>query len=326
LFSSATYNDEAAVAIWLKDSISKLLLGGVEFFVSSDRVAIVGGDRWLNKIEDALKNAQAVLVLCSARSVLRPWVNFEAGGAWITGIRVVPVCHAGMEPTSLPEPLKSLQAYNLFKARDFQDLVELLANQAGLNKPDFDPDKILTDLPRISIEVEPENSSSFGADPQSEQYSEAYGVFWDKELNMRCLSCKKPLKNSSAGPSIFFCSDRGCNVKHVLRNDDGVELVRAAAVSLMRQKSKSQEIPFNIADPLPGILALIVKYHSQEISATPRRIASDLAMDADVILALMWKYHNDQFFTFQNDGKRPELDTPFFLSHKAWEVIKIVKA
>ena len=106
-------HDEAAVAKWLKDSISKLLLGAVDFFVSSDRTAIIGGDRWLNKIEDALRESPVVLVLCSERSVLRPWVNFEAGGAWVAGKRVVPICHAGMEPLRLPEPLKSLQAYNL---------------------------------------------------------------------------------------------------------------------------------------------------------------------------------------------------------------------
>lgn len=85
-------SDEAEVAIWIKKSISKLLLGGVQFFVSSDGTAIVGGDRWLNKIEEGLRDARVVLVLCSARSVLRPWVNFEAGGAWIAGKRVVPIC------------------------------------------------------------------------------------------------------------------------------------------------------------------------------------------------------------------------------------------
>ena len=318
-------HDEAQVAIWLEKSISKLLLGGVEFFVSSDRQAIVGGDRWLDKIENALKNASVLLFLCSKRSVLRPCVNFEAGGAWIAGKRVVPVCHAGMEPINLPEPIKSLQAYNLNKARDFQNLVELLANQAGLNMPEFEPVKILTDLPRISMEAPTEISSGLVVDAQSEQYFEAYGVFWDKELNMRCLNCKKPLKNSSDKPSIFFCSDRNCNVKHVLRNDDGVDLVRAAAVSLIRQKSIAQEIDHNGVDSLLNILVEIVKCLSLNVPATPRQIASNLALEANIILDLMWKYHNDQFFTFRNDGKKPEIDTPFFLSAKAWKIIKIVK-
>ena len=143
-------NDEAEVAIWIKKSISKLLLGGVQFFVSSDRTAIIGGDRWLNKMEEALRDAPIVLVLCSSRSVQRPWVNFEAGGAWIAGKRVVPICHAGMRPPDLPEPLKSLQAYNLLQEQDFQDLVALLASEAGLEKPDFDPTSILSQIPPMA--------------------------------------------------------------------------------------------------------------------------------------------------------------------------------
>lgn len=88
----------------------------------------------------------------------------------------------------------------------------------------------------------------------------------------------------------------------------------------------SNDITLNRAEPLLSILALVAKYHSQEIPATPRGIASDLAMDAELTLAFMWKYHNEKFFTFRNDGKKPELDTPFFLSPKAWDVIKIVEA
>lgn len=78
-------------------------------------------------------------------------------------------------------------------------------------------------------------------------------------------------------------------------------------------------------DVFHSILALVAKYHSQEIQATPKRIAIELGLDPDITLAHMWKYHNDQFITFRNDGKRPELDTPFFLSPKAWECIKVVR-
>ncbi len=78
-------------------------------------------------------------------------------------------------------------------------------------------------------------------------------------------------------------------------------------------------------DVFHSILALVAKYHSQEIQATPKRIANELGLDPDITLAHMWKYHNDQFITFRNDGKRPELDTPFFLSPKAWECIKVVR-
>jgi len=97
-------------------------------------------------------------------------------------------------------------------------------------------------------------------------------------------------------------------------------------LSLNKSDRNPRPILHDAANSLPGIVALIAKYQSQEIPATPRKIAGDLGEDQDLILAYMWKYHNEQYITFRNDGRRPELDTAFFLSPKAWEVIRIVEA
>ena len=74
-----------------------------------------------------------------------------------------------------------------------------------------------------------------------------------------------------------------------------------------------------------SILALIATYHSQNIEATPARLAADMSLDPEVTLAYMWKYHNEQFITFANGGKKPDLNTAFFLSQKAWQHIKVVR-
>ncbi len=121
----------------IKDEIATLLLNGVDFFVSSDRVSIVGGDRWLDQVEGALNTAAIVLVVCTPESVHRPWVNFEAGGAWMAKKRVVPLCCGGLSPSNLPQPLASRQAYNITIAEDLKDLVALIAREAGLNAPNF---------------------------------------------------------------------------------------------------------------------------------------------------------------------------------------------
>ena len=142
-------HSESKIAIWIEERTSDLLLGAIDFFVSSDKSSIVGGDKWLQKIEEGLKNASVIIVLCSKESVLRPWINFEAGGAWMAGKRVVPVCHAGMSPGDLPEPLRSLQAYELANEEHFQDLVALLAREAGLRPPSFDTKECLASLPKV---------------------------------------------------------------------------------------------------------------------------------------------------------------------------------
>jgi len=98
-------HESSELASALSTEISRLLLDGVDFFVSSDRSSIIGGDRWLDKIDAALANAEIVLVLCDRNSLLRPWINFEAGGAWVAKKRVVPLCHGDLTPDQLPHPL-----------------------------------------------------------------------------------------------------------------------------------------------------------------------------------------------------------------------------
>lgn len=88
----------------------------------------------------------------------------------------------------------------------------------------------------------------------------------------------------------------------------------------------SKENALESDGPFLSVLAFIAKYHSQNIEATPVRIATDLGLDPDITLAYMWKYHNEQFITFANGGKRPDLNTPFFLSPSAWQHIKVVRA
>ena len=108
----------------------------------------------------------------------------------------------------------------------------------------------------------------------------------------------------------------------------------------LNQKKNEESVDYQPVSPAPdasghqglnadqkllhSILASTTELHSQEIPATPRRVAEKLELDPEITLAHMWKYHNEQFITFRNDNKRPELDTAFFLSPKAWEQIKIV--
>jgi hypothetical protein len=87
------------------------------------------------------KGSAIVLVVASPDSVASPWVNFEAGGAWLSGVRVVPCCVKGMKPSSLPAPLGHLQAVSLDTVGGLADLIRQIAEVAGLDYPsayDFD--------------------------------------------------------------------------------------------------------------------------------------------------------------------------------------------
>ena len=109
VFVSFVHEDES-VAWALKHYISKSLQipGGV--FLSSDGSQIFAGDRWIDKIVTALSGASVVVLLLTQRSVRRPWVNFEAGGAWLTNKTIIPVCAGNLKAGALPKPYSTLQA------------------------------------------------------------------------------------------------------------------------------------------------------------------------------------------------------------------------
>lgn len=101
--------------------------------------------------------------------------------------------------------------------------------------------------------------------------------------------------------------------------------------SVKQEQKTSNNVEYNEQkntknEVLHNVLSLIAKYQSQEIPVTPRKLAKELEIDEGIMLAHLCKYHNEQYMTFRTGGKKPDLDTSFFLSPKAWELIKIVRA
>ncbi|MCK9183678.1 MAG: toll/interleukin-1 receptor domain-containing protein [Fibrobacteraceae bacterium] len=130
--------EEKDLALFVKDFIGKAFLGLIEVFVSSDEHSITLGQKWLNNITDSLKNCSVEIVLCSPKSIIRPWINFEAGAGWIRDIPVIPLCHSGMEPSKLPLPLNLLQAAKANEISSMKLLLPVLAQAIGSNIPQYD--------------------------------------------------------------------------------------------------------------------------------------------------------------------------------------------
>jgi hypothetical protein len=90
--------------------------------VSSDGESISAAEEWLSWFETAIRESAIVMILCSPSSIRRPWINFEAGAAWMLGIPVIPSCHAGLAKRDLPMPLSTRQGVSLAEPRDLATL------------------------------------------------------------------------------------------------------------------------------------------------------------------------------------------------------------
>ena len=122
-------SEEAATAARLKNALERDFLDLLDVFVSSDGESIEAGEMWLSSIEAALAESSMLLILCSKSSVARPWINFEAGAAWMRQIPLVPICHAGLRPSELPAPLSLRQGLVL---DDPEGLRRLYSRVAGV--------------------------------------------------------------------------------------------------------------------------------------------------------------------------------------------------
>jgi hypothetical protein len=125
---------EGLLALVLKEWIQAIFDDRLKVFVSSDIKNIAAGDPWLEDIQRALERSRLLIILCSPHSVTRPWVNFEAGCAWLKKIPVIPICHSGQRLEHLPSPLFLFEGLDM-RVPDFPDkLIQNLMLRARLRK------------------------------------------------------------------------------------------------------------------------------------------------------------------------------------------------
>jgi len=137
---------ESSLAQTLKQRLQRDFLGLLDIFVSSDQATIGAGSKWLEEVERALKGADLEIVLASKDSVSQPWVNFEAGAAWLRGIPVIPMCHSGMLLTDLQPPFSMLQAVGYSDLAGLRKLYDAIAARLGVDTPSVDFNALATEL------------------------------------------------------------------------------------------------------------------------------------------------------------------------------------
>ncbi|MBI2359082.1 MAG: toll/interleukin-1 receptor domain-containing protein [Deltaproteobacteria bacterium] len=100
-----------AVQALLKQNLQPIVPNGV--FLSADDWQVFAGEIWLERIAYELREASVVVLMLSAESVVRPWVNFEAGAAWLAKKALIPVCFGGLTKGRMPKPYSGIQGLDL---------------------------------------------------------------------------------------------------------------------------------------------------------------------------------------------------------------------
>ncbi len=106
-------HDEEKVAKALQSFIESKFEKKLKVFLSSDHWQMSAGEVWLDRIREELTSAKVLVLMLSSRSVMRPWINFEAGAAWFAQTTIIPVCFGGLSKDHLPMPYADWHSLNL---------------------------------------------------------------------------------------------------------------------------------------------------------------------------------------------------------------------
>lgn len=162
---------EHNLAALLKQKIEKHFLEQVDVFVSSDQESIQAGEPWLDALQRSLTTASMAIILCSPVSIKRPWLNFEAGAAWLRKIPVVPLCHSGLEPEELPMPLSAMQGGKVSDPETLNRLYLAIAKLIPCGCPEPDWKGYSDELSRVTISTDGDKSDPAGLRASAHQQS-----------------------------------------------------------------------------------------------------------------------------------------------------------
>jgi hypothetical protein len=143
-------SEEAEIAKLLKRTLQYDFLDLIEVFVSSDTESIAVGEEWLTSIKRALGDSALLIIMCSPTSIDRPWINFEAGAAWMRGTPLVPLCHSGLTLRDLRMPLSLRQGAELDKPDGLRRLYRLIADVLKCRVPERSFDELVQEIVRLA--------------------------------------------------------------------------------------------------------------------------------------------------------------------------------
>jgi hypothetical protein len=146
-------HEETPLALVLKEWIEDGFYQQYLVFVSS--TDITSGDEWRKEIKAALADTDIFVSLCSPQSIYRPWIQFEAGSAWIKNIPVIPICHSGMTEIHLPKTLQEFQSLTIEEHEFGIKLIKDLAKRLNgfSSDPKIDVKRMMDDISKAIASI-----------------------------------------------------------------------------------------------------------------------------------------------------------------------------
>jgi hypothetical protein len=170
--------EEKHIAARIKQLLRESFGSDVRIFVSSDYESIRSGSDWQNEIIAALKSSRVVLILCSADSVTRPWINYEAGVGdgtdWeareVGRTSVFPLVVRNFPKGKLPLPLSRKHVRDAHDVDDMKALLRHISEDIGIVASPVNVEKFVGDMQEATKRIQARHERLALTDAEFELY------------------------------------------------------------------------------------------------------------------------------------------------------------
>lgn len=136
-------SEEAPVAEVLKLYLKAAFGEKFDVFQSSDKVSIEVGESWHGKTLEGLRKARSVIVLLSAESCRRSWINFEAGMATDPNVRLIPLILSRFSASLVSGPLAGMECRSI---DDIGLVIDAIEQAENIERQQIDIDQYQRDV------------------------------------------------------------------------------------------------------------------------------------------------------------------------------------
>jgi|GEM_PF-1545843 len=152
------YTMEKSLAEEIKRVIENYFRG-VSVFVSCCPDSLTPGEEWLPKIKESITKSKIMLLICSQSSLVRPWINFEAGCGWIKGKIIIPIYHSGVKAGQFQLPTEERQGLYLEDDAFVTSLFDAISKHLKVSMPNLKKDT-MTRIHKKLIDARPDISAN----------------------------------------------------------------------------------------------------------------------------------------------------------------------
>ena len=103
IFLSYSHKDKP----WVSEFVATLKKAGIKAWF--DQSEIAPGERWQEKIQQALRDSKTLVVILSQNNIESPWTFFELGAAVADHKRIIPIATDDFDLRKLPLLLRQYQ-------------------------------------------------------------------------------------------------------------------------------------------------------------------------------------------------------------------------